>query len=135
MNINARQIKAIHALRGKLDLSDKEYRELLKKPSSKDLSFEEAKEIISAMVRAAGQTVPQIHIDRPGYASKKQINMLLAMWHDVSVAPLKERRTAFDKFLRNRFGIGCLNWLPKDMVGKIKCTLEAMKGKGKCQQQ
>ena len=92
--------------------------------SSKELSFEEAKEVINAMIRATGKSG-----DRPGYATRKQIAMLLAMWHEVSVAPPKEQRAAFDKFIRNRFGIGCLNWLPKDMVGKVKCTLEAMKGK------
>lgn len=132
MNINARQIKAIHALRRKLDLSDDEYRAIIQKNSSKELSFEEAKEVISALIRATGKTVQPVDV-RPGYATRKQINMLLSMWYEVSVVPPKERRAAFDKFLRNRFGIGCLNWLPKDMVSKVKCTLEAMKGKSKCQ--
>lgn len=132
MNINARQIKAIHALRKKLDLSDDEYRAIIKKNSSKELSFEEAKEVINAMIRATDKSV-RLYGDRPGYATRKQIAMLLAMWHEVSVAPPKEQRAAFDKFIRNRFGIGCLNWLPKEMVGKVKCTLEAMKGQSKCQ--
>jgi hypothetical protein len=45
MNINARQIKAIHALRRKLDLSDDEYRAIIQKNSSKELSFEEARRL------------------------------------------------------------------------------------------
>ncbi|HON11390.1 MAG TPA: regulatory protein GemA [Chitinispirillaceae bacterium] len=131
--ISLRQVKAVHALKSRLGFSDDDYRHLLVSnynvDSSKDLTFNQARELIDSLVRMGikeGKIVPAGE-DRPGLCTKKQAGMLLAIWREVSFLPAGEQHAVFDKFIRNRFGVGCLKWLPKEMVGKVRHTLLAMK--------
>lgn len=135
--ISLRQIKTIHTLKSRLGISDDNYRYMLesnyKVQSSKSLSFQQARGLIDALVRMGirdGKIVSSFE-DRPGLCTKKQRGMLMAIWSEVSFLPKDEQAAALDVFIRNRFGVGCLRWLPKGMVGKVRHTLIAMqKSKG-----
>jgi hypothetical protein len=135
--VTQRQIRAIHALTRKIGLDDDDYRILLGAfkvkstnkcaTSSKDLDFNQANQLISELVKLGIKFgVIQEQENRPGMLTKKQEGMLRQMWASVSILPKKEQRAGFDKFLRNRFGIGCLKWLPKEQVCKVKQALSAM---------
>jgi hypothetical protein len=134
--ITQRQIKAIHALKNKVKMSDDLYRHFLQSnygvSSSKNLSYENAKSAIDNMVTLAYQMGIIQPNDPPGMATKKQQAMLIGLWKKVSNAPDDKKLSAFDTFIRNRFGVGALRWLPKEMVSKIRHTLIAMQKEKSC---
>lgn len=141
VTINKNQIQIIHVLKSKLNISDDDYRSMLfdnyKQRSSTRLTFDQATKLIQGLKRLAGdlnnspwRDVRQhISSDRPGMATTKQIGMLLGIWSEVSVLPPKDQRNAFEKFLINRFGIGGLRMLSKELVGQVRHALIAMKNK------
>jgi phage gp16-like protein len=141
MSVSPAQIKIIHALKGALKLDDETYRAMLSSYncaiSSKALSFEQAKDLIDRMeVNAVNAGVWEkkpgadhsAMINRPGFATWKQIKMIHAMWGEVSRQPDQaSRKKALNTFLNNHFGISFVDWLPSEMVQKVVMTLGRMK--------
>jgi hypothetical protein len=126
------QIQKIHVLIKKLNIPDDVYREILSEynvKSSIDLKFEHAKDFIDKLVsRCNTNGIPSssCRSARPGLATKAQIAMLYAMWQQVSTVPVEQQREAFGTFVKNRWRVDRISWLPMSDVGKIKKTLEAM---------
>jgi phage gp16-like protein len=141
MSVSPAQIKMVHVLKGALKMDDETYRAMLAgyngAASSKDLTFEQAKDLIDRMEvnavnaglweKKPGQTHSAM-INRPGYATWQQIKKIYALWNSVSRQPdAASRKKALNTFLSNHFGISFVDWLPSEMVGKVIRTLEAMR--------
>jgi hypothetical protein len=143
------QLSMIHTLKSKVGMSDEDYRALLSGfgvESSKELTGPGAKELIEALMRlvpggalsfpprrvktASADAVLSgklRHADSNEVATFKQQAMIRAMWNEVSRAPESERAQALNNFLEKRFQISHIRWLPRERVGKVIRTLEAMK--------
>ncbi|MDD2319143.1 MAG: regulatory protein GemA [Geobacteraceae bacterium] len=150
--INKRQIKMIHAIKGKLGMGDGEYRTLLQGMfgvfSCKELSWAEAEDLVSELNRktgssfakasafakatadksADGPTKKYADLDgRPGMATGAQCRMIAGMWADVSRMPDAESRDkALRQFLYRIVGISDMRWLKNWQVEKLVKALEAM---------
>jgi hypothetical protein len=60
-------------------------------------------------------------------ATPKQINMLDAMWRQVSRAKTdEERRIAFDRFIHRRFHRGGVMMIERELVPNVVTALKAM---------
>lgn len=128
----------IHTLIGKLGIPDEQYREMLsvynvQSSADKNFTVSKATEFIKLLIaKAKGTTiVTSTKKHTPvGYANDAQKSMLLKMWYQISRQPsAAEKDEAFTKFVKNRFKIENLRWLPSSSVPKIKHTLEAMGAK------
>jgi hypothetical protein len=127
------QIAMIHTLKSKIGMCDDDYRAVLGgfgAESSKDLSVPDAKAVIEALMklvpsgsfRRRAPSAPSREV-----ASGKQQAYIRGLWDTVSRVPEgKDREAALNAFLRKRFNISFLNWLPRESVGKVIHTLEAM---------
>lgn len=133
-----KQIGMIHTMIKKLGIPDEEYRDMLavyNVDSSVDarFSFAQAKELISHLVDRAKQFnlyTPRQPESSPDVASRAQKAMLFKMWCQVSRQETTEEKVkAFRTFVKARWKIDCIEWLPRSAVGKIKKTLEAMGAK------
>jgi len=141
------QIIMIKMLQKKLELSDDEYKAILSGfgvDSCKDLSFSDAKILVDKLQAEAiakgiwNQRKPKILKrfenlgKRKGMASPAQLRMIESMWCGVSTQPtLEDKQAAFHIFLRNRFKIERIEWLPSNMIGRVVTTIKAMQGQGK----
>jgi hypothetical protein len=138
--VNSDQIKILHTVKSKLGLDQDTWRDVLSGynvETSKHLSFHQAAELISRLVNQAvesgvwekqSQQRYENYRDRRGWATPNQLRMLEGMWSEVSVANTAEdKRKAFEKFVRNHFGIGKPEWIPQYMVVKISFTIKIMK--------
>ena len=149
MNITQAQVRQIHILKAKLGMDDDTYRALLAAhgvSSSKELSLRDAITLIDQLtaraVTAGVWVKPKSRSERerigPGsasacsraisdMASRAQINMLEALWSQVSrMQDAASRRQAFDRFIHRRFHRGGLMMVEKGLVEKIVRALEAM---------
>ncbi|MDT8324283.1 MAG: phage protein GemA/Gp16 family protein [Bacteroidota bacterium] len=143
--IDKKQIMLIHVLKSKLGLSDDEYRAALgayRVVTSVDLSRAQAEQLIRTLTDkavAAGvwqRPVPRSKRDSLKYrvssdgtpmATPEQVNMLEAMWTQVSREKRPDaRREKFDRFINNRFHRGGLLMVEREMVHKIVRALVAM---------
>jgi hypothetical protein len=128
------QIAMIHVLISRLGIADEDYRDMLavyNVDSSKDACFtvSQAADLINCLVEKARGTGAYIPKKEPAIrmASKAQKAMLLNMWFQVSRQPTDaEKVAALRVFVKNRFHIDSLEWLPASAVQRIKKTLEAM---------
>lgn len=133
------QIKIIHMLKGASGLDDQNYRALLSSfgvSSSTALSVDDARELIKKMEYLAigagwksRKPMRWDHLDgRPGMATPLQLRHLEGLWVSVSRQPtLREKQESFNRFLENRFGIARIEWIPAEMVAKIKRSLIIMR--------
>ena len=128
----------IHTLIGKLGIPDEQYRDMLavynvRSSADKGFSVKNATEFIKLLVaKAKGTSIVTSNKSRApaGYANDAQKSMLLKMWYQVSrQSSNTEKDDAFTLFVKNRFRIDNLRWLPSSAVPKIKHTLEAMGAK------
>lgn len=145
MNITQAQVRQIHILKAKLGMDDDAYRALLAAhgvSSSKELSLRDAITLIDQLtaraVTAGVWVKPKSRSKRErigrdsargvsGMASRAQINMLEALWSQVSrMQDAASRRQAFDRFIHRRFHRGGLMMVEKELVEKIVRALEAM---------
>jgi hypothetical protein len=128
------QIKKIHALKSALDLDDDEYRSILSASitaedvpawSSKDLSFDQASSVITTMEMIIERT-PALKARL--YASPKQINLITALWRQVTRAQDEEgiHKTLYS-FLRNKFHIRRFDRIPKKQAGKMIKSLRTIR--------
>lgn len=148
MEINKKQITKIHWLKNTLNLSDEEYGAALESygvATSKDLTYEQAADLIKKLVRLlpkelrenssqrrkdAKQKYDELGIRwneklRQHYATPKQLRMLEAMW---MTSPRVEHKTeeAFKKFVKRISGKEKLEWLMMSDVRKIKKAIESL---------
>lgn len=140
-------IRVIHTLVSRLGLTDEDYRTMLwdryEATSSKNLTSRQANDLVAALhgllPAEERQTHPQPQIaagarrrfdrlgDRDGMASPRQLRMLEASWVQRSRAEdLAAKQAAFRDFLRNRFRIERVEWIPSDMVGRILRAIQAV---------
>jgi len=145
---NNNQKMLIHQLVHILGIARDVYKEMLLNnynvDSSKDLSFQQAGELIKTLKKdaiAAGvwenKKSFQKHkynnmADREGMASPKQLRMIEAMWADYSVMPDAESRAkALRAFLANRFGVSDVKFIDKPTASRIIYALDKMVGQQK----
>lgn len=134
------QLKLIHTLKAASGIDDSDYLVLLSAfnvKSSKDLTLDQARELIKKLeyiAIGAGAWKPKRTMrwdnldNRPGMATPLQLRHLEGLWVSVSRQPtLHEKQEAFNHFLNNRFGIARIEWIPIEMVSKIKRTLMIMR--------
>lgn len=136
------QIKAIHAVVGKLGLDDETYRHIMHSrfsvTSCKDLSWRQAEELLEVLngQGKAGQAkaAPARHAlkytdmdSRPGFASGAQCRLIDAMWSQVTRAEGDEdREKALNSFCHRITGVAGLRMVKTWQVEKIVKALEAM---------
>lgn len=148
MEINKAQITKIHALKSQLKLSDEEYGAALEGygvTTSKDLTYEQAADLIKKMVKLlpkelrenfsqrrkdSKQKYDELGIRwneklRQHYATPKQLRMLEAMW---MTSPRVEHKTeeAFKRFVKRISGKERLEWVMMSDVRKIKKAIESL---------
>ena len=136
------QIRYIHTLAiGKLKLEDDVYRGVLGAfgvESSKDLSSDHARELISSLKRMANVTdkwkagnsgkYDDLKNRERNMATPKQLRMIAGMWADVSNKNTpEEREKALRGFLFRIVKVGDLSFLKRYQVQKVVEALKAMK--------
>ena len=146
------QISFIHVIKSKMALPDDDYRSLLAQfdnaTSSKDLCVTDAIEFTELMLKMAHQKGVEIedrsvalvkksdiiaHLQslgsRPGMATQKQLVMIVMMWWNKSrMTTDKERFSALNHLLRNKFAIERIEWVPIELVRKIVAQISSIKG-------
>lgn len=145
--ITNRQKKKIHTIVHTLEMSDKDYRGLLRKwfevETCLKLNYGQAEVCIQRLAYIAAKTNKWEHREdnrtkynelgrRPGMASPAQLRMIEAMWADVSYQKTSgEKGRALDRFIFNYFHISSLRFLESRQAKKIIRVLEEMeKSKG-----
>ena len=140
MSITKNQIKIIHTLKNAIGISEEGYRDILQMcnvKSSKELSFEVAKEIIDRLEKYAikigvwDESRKKKRFDklgrRPGMASPAQLRLIQTLWSNVSRAPDNASQAkALNHFLERKFIISRIEWLTAEVAGKVIKTLMAM---------
>jgi len=146
------QIKFIHVLIGKLQLPDEHYRDMLAAynvSSSTDQSFSvaSANDLIDSLLKIAGDRgIDVVSINeatfkksdvfdylrklgsRSGYATYGQLCKIVYLWWDVSVQKTDIGKwEALRTFIKNKWEIERIEWMPIELVSKAIRTLEAMK--------
>lgn len=153
MEINKKQISKIHLLKNQLHLSDEEYGAALESygvSSSKDLSYEQAADLIKKLIKllpkelrenftqgrnaSTGSVAKQKYDElgirwnerlREHYATPKQLRMLEAMWMTSNRVENKNE-DAFKKFVKRISGKEKLEWVMMSDVRKIKKAIESL---------
>jgi len=132
------RIKTLQRLAG---MDDGNYRALLSgygASSCKELTITDAHKVISFLQKlvnnngllSSAKRVSK-HPPEPKYrlgmATQKQLNMLAAMWAEVSVQPTRAKRdAAFLVFLKKKFNRISVEHIEREMVGRIVKVLQAM---------
>lgn len=141
--IAPRQIKAIHAAKGKLGMDDETYRDMLHSrfsaTSCKDLTWRQAEELLDALngrnvethrnASLRGRhTLKFTDLDgRPGFATGAQCRLIAAMWGQVSRAEEGEaQEKALNSFCYRICGVAGLRMVKGWQVEKIIKALEKM---------
>jgi len=141
--VTKRQIKKIHTLKSRLNMSDEEYRLRLSDywvNTSKNLSYEEAEDLIQRLEREAiqkgvwsryslrGKMKYEDLGERTGMATPRQLRMIEAMWRDVSYTHDPHRRErALRRFLFRITGVHDLRFLRSRDVRKVVNAMKHMK--------
>jgi phage gp16-like protein len=136
------QIKAIHAVIGKLGMDDETYRHMLHSrygaTSCKDITWRQAEELLETLngqgKSGRPQSAPARHglkytdmDSRPGFASGSQLRLIDAMWNQVTRAEGEEaQEKALDGFCRRITGVAGLRMVKSWQIEKIVKALEAM---------
>lgn len=136
MKANAGQKAMIHVLKGKLHLPDDHYRDMLASfgvtsSASELFTHDNAKEFIRLLVdlckKQGVDTGSRASTPSREFISPGQTGMVIGMWFQVSKQPSDEtKRRALTEFIRNKWGISDLKWVPSTTVPKIVRTLRAM---------
>ncbi len=142
--IDKQQIKRIHVLSSRLELSDATYRKWLRErygvTSSKDLSFEQAHDFIGVL-EYFGVQCGYWEADsnkekykelagRPGMATPAQLRMIESIWVELTRPATEEERDASLRgFLFKYFKASDLRFLSDSAVNKVILALKAMKAR------
>jgi hypothetical protein len=134
-------IKRIKTLQRAAQIEEADYRALLAGygvASCREMDLKQAAELISFLQKVAGQgqgshRAPKRYADvgrrDAEWATAKQLRMLEAMWMEVTVQRSRKMAIeAYGTWLKNRFGIGSVEWIGREQVGKIRQALVAMRG-------
>lgn len=137
--ITRAQITKIHALKSAIGLDDAPYRDMLadrfRVGSSKDLTAKQAAALIDEWERkaVASGVWSQAPRKRPApkgkpvhMATERQINMVKALWDQVSCAPRDRRDAALDKLVKRICKRDSIRYLRKQDVQVMVKTLESM---------
>ena len=132
--INKAQTKIIHTLKGKLGLSDSDYRERLGRmgvKSSKELTFEQAKRFIKRLKRDEAKCSGKAYAGSSGgsgHISRAQMDKIRAMWAEISYLEDPDAREAgLYALVKKLYHVEFLSWLSHSEVSKLIKTLEVMK--------
>lgn len=140
---NNNQKMLIHQLVSILGIARDVYKEMLLNSynvdSSKDLTFQQASELIKALKKdaiSAGLWENKKSFNKHKYnnlagredmASPKQLRMIEAMWADYSVMQnAQDRAKALRTFITNRFGVSDVKFIDKPTASRIIYALEKM---------
>jgi len=135
--ITPAQNKKIHALKNALGLDDAVYREILAGfgvSTSRALTFSGGEELIERLERdaleiGAWRKIPSKKIGtgyREGFATPKQLDMIAALWAEVSTAPADKREAALRKFVTRQAKVTDLRFLRAGDASRVICALKAM---------
>jgi phage gp16-like protein len=135
------QIKALHAVVGRLGMDDETYRHMLHSrygvTSCKDLSWRQAEELLEHLngkpsssanshTRARGLKYTDMD-SRPGFASGAQCRLIDAMWSQVTRAEGEEdAEKALNSFCNRILGVAGLRMVKGWQVEKLVKALEGM---------
>lgn len=132
--------RTIHALVARIGMSDEDYRSMLwdrfRASSSNELDARQSQELVASLHQLlpaeerAKHPRPQIAAGaarrfeglagRDDMATPAQLRMLEASFVQRSRAEtLPEKQAAFRAWLRSRFRIDRIEWIPRDQVGRI----------------
>ena len=129
------QIAAIHVLKGKLQLSDEDYRALLQHltghTSSKDCTPAQQRQVrdhLQGLAEAAGVAGPQ---RRAGFEARYQAasprdRKVWAIWLDMARRGLVHNKSAqaLDAFVQRQTGVSALRWCS---AAQLDAVIEALK--------
>ena len=139
--------RTIHALVARLGISDEDYRAMLwdrfHASSSKDLTTTQVTDLVASLhallpesdraahprpqVAAGARRRFESQAGRPDKASAAQLRMLEAAFVQRSRAQtLADKQAAFREFIRGRFRIDRVEWIPRDQVGRILRAITAI---------
>jgi hypothetical protein len=137
--INKAQIKIIHVLISKMHIPDEHYRDMLSSyrvDSSKELSFEQATEFVNSLAKMAEKKGVYVKHEpafsnlgsRNDMAYPGQLRKIKALWFEKSrMQSSDDKLKALNSFLKNKFKIDRIEWLPRNMVGKVIKSIESIK--------
>lgn len=141
------QIKALHAVVGRLGMDDENYRHMLHSrygvTSCKDLTWRQAEELLAHLngtpsanrslspggrVAGRGRELKYTDMDsRPGFASGAQCRLIDAMWGQVTRAESEEdAEKALNSFCSRILGVAGLRMVKGWQVEKLVKALEGM---------
>lgn len=141
MKSTPKQRQFIGSYRSMLGMCEDVYREILSEGygvnSSKDLTFEQASNLIQALkIQAVDCGVYQARNtknsptfgNREGFASEAQLKKIYGMWKDVSILNTPEARSqALNELLKRVLKIDNVRFLRTEDVNKVIKLLSAMK--------
>ncbi|HSV43254.1 MAG TPA: phage protein GemA/Gp16 family protein [Candidatus Bathyarchaeia archaeon] len=145
------QIKFIHVLIGKLQLLDDHYRDMLaaynvSSSAAEGFTVVMANELIDCLIKMANERgVDVVSLNaacfkkadvfaylnnlgsRPGYATYGQLCKIVYLWWEVSVQKTDIGKwEALRTFIKNKWEIDRIEWMPIELVSKVIKTIEAM---------
>lgn len=134
MQISKEQIKIIHVAKNQLKLSNENYYAMLQglnAGSSKELSFEDANELIEEFkklgfkLNSSRINYSQFNGRGKGYATPKQMRKIEAMW--MTHPAVKSRdKDSMNKFIKRIAGVDRLEWLRIERVDKVIKAIESL---------
>ena len=135
--------KLIHTLLSRLGMPDDQYRQMLRDrcgaETSRALTPSQQRDLVQDLnallpedrrlritgVVGARRRFENLGDREPQYATPAQLRMLEATCVERSRKPSRqEAQAALNEFLRSRFGIGRIEWVLKDQVGRILKALQ-----------
>lgn len=134
MAINNRQKALLHVAKGKLGLTDNEYRSCLVHlagvESSTDLDQEGFEAIMGFFEwRGFRPLVAEgpAYGNRPGMATFAQLELIRTLWREYTQGRAGEDE--LNKWLSNKFGLSSLRFVKMGMARKLITALKAMKSR------
>jgi hypothetical protein len=134
------QLAKIHIAKKDLGLTDNDYRDLLSGfgvSSSKELSYNDAEELIKLLKKLGWDTKPpkkKKQLDKnkftglnkrpPHLATLSQLHKVEVMWHNASN---QKDKSSLNKFIKRIAGVDNIEWLLKADVSKIIKAIENLK--------
>lgn len=135
MLISRHQVKLLHTLKGKLGLSEADYRRALllvgDVTSTKELTRERAEAMIGLFEHwglDARKTEGPDFGERPGMASYAQLELIRALWREYT-RDAYEGEEELNKWLRAKFKVSSLRFLTKRGAQGAITALKAMKAR------
>lgn len=132
-------VRRIKALQGLAGIGEEDYRAFLwgyGVESCKQLDVGQARQLIEVLQQMVNRIpekrpVPKRFAEIGGrhvlMATERQLRMLEGMWMQITRQTTTERaREALAEWIHRRYGIGSIEWIRREDVGKIKRALEAM---------